>query len=694
MSSKRRFVVFSPYADWLVHGQLDAILAKALEVRGCEVLVLRCDAIYGDCPIERGNVDCGRCMEKGDRLFGLFGLAQRPLSAYLAPGAREAAEAWVDAQGLDDLSGLVHEGRPLGLWVASTVLTHFRILPESLTRPDVREAFRRYAVDAILTMQGIEAAARAFGAEAMVVFNARFYPHRAAFEAARALGLPVTVHERGSVAGSFSFFPDRTSVDFSGLVGLVDRWLDVPLTAEELGAAEAVLAGRRQLKLSNYPSFYGASVQGNALDILRIPQGSKVIGVFTSSQDELTITDGLGDVADQFRMLDELFETVRGRDLHLVVRHHPHIGGGGVNIPEGDILTRYYEQAARAPENVRVVMPFERIASASLFPHLVAAIAPFSTISVETASSGIPTAVHAAVPGSRAFHALPSLTGEPLRRFVERAAAGDPSLVPDVRRTYRATYATFHRHSFLLESVRIKNFFEHELRLSSADELLPGRDPVLDRICGHLTDGAPLFPDPPSPPPSTEAEDAFLAALPGRAPPPGPMRLADPLVQVIAVGADPDGWLAASRHRRVGVARLDPAGGDLVARILDAIETGGADYVLLQGPGQSCDASALASAVDALEAPEQAGHAAAAMQGLLLRRARQVIVLERCEGTLEGLVRALDPLRFLGLFVIRRDMARTILERVALSEDPAATLADLYRSPMVYRLTGPVSLVD
>src|SRR5205814_6548634 len=125
----KRVLIFAPYAGFSVHAQVDGVFGAALQQRGAQVRLVICDGVFGDCALFRGAAParqreiCASCARHGQDLASTFGLDAIQLRALIQPEDRAAARVWVEGLAPAGYLEAAYEGRPVGEWVSSTVLT-------------------------------------------------------------------------------------------------------------------------------------------------------------------------------------------------------------------------------------------------------------------------------------------------------------------------------------------------------------------------------------------------------------------------------------------------------------------------------------------------------------------------------------------------------------------------------------------
>jgi hypothetical protein len=324
-------------------------------------------------------------------------------------------------------------------------------------------------------------------------------PFRVALELAKQRGIPVLGHERGGIDDSFVFYENADCLAMQPLSDCLNLWQEIPLKRVECEAVKEYLATREGGKGLNYPAYYSYSTDYAAVrSALRIPTNAKVLLALTSSEYELATSEHVENMSCQMDVLDALIEVFRNRDEFLVVRHHPGTAGTKAFLPEYGFLTRALRQASRGLPNVRIIMPSEPVSSYSLFWNADACVAFFTTAGLETAARGLATA---AFPDSQYRQAIARVIDDTsvkgLDALVSSLFEGTADFAPaDLRRAYRFLHTYITKLPKRFRSFGIKNHFEADLRFGTVEELAPGHDEELDRVCEHLLTGASFWPKP------------------------------------------------------------------------------------------------------------------------------------------------------------------------------------------------------
>ena len=624
-----KILFFSPYGQWGIHNQVDAILAKSLELRGCQAIVVLCDGLYKDCTILRDvhpqlrKRVCQSCGVAGQQMFSAFQIPQVQLRQFIRDEDRAIANQWIQQIHPQNYSKAYYEDLPLGEWVTSSIYTHFRITEKGLSRPDVQRVHRQYLVDGFLTHQAYSRILDWYQPDHIIHFNGRMAPYRIAFEVSRSRGLEVLTHERGFIDDSFSFRQNATCSEIKPVLHYTNTWQNTPIVRNELIQVRDYFYQRESGQNTNWNPFYTYQTDySNVRHQLHIPDGAKICSLFTSSEDELALSEDYKGLTNQIQLIQQIIDIFANRQEYLVVRHHPHIGGAGNNRPETDFIVRAYQQALKIPSNVRIIMPSEQLTSYALLANTDAAIVFFSTVSIEATARGIPTAVFENSPYSNAlsYHLRQDdLNPDGLNGLIERLLSPQSSITAnDLKKIYRFTYTYFFRFSQKFKSFGVKNRHYFDIRIQSFDELKPGIDPTLDRICNHILQGTPLYEMPPETDdyPSEDEENRFLTEELSRIaerraslktqtsiqeePPVGIIHLQP--AQTSNSEFKSPAWQQVSRHRQLNSYPVAITGSiaEQLTAILALVRTIQEDYILIAHPGIQYNEAFISSAVDQL----------------------------------------------------------------------------------------------
>lgn len=493
---------FVPFGGWLIHNQFDAVVASALRLRGAEVLIVGCDgAFYEKCYVlahsKNPKHDCANCSGSGQRFFQAFGLPITQIRDWMDPPDEQEALRWAGQLEPSDYASAMYGELPVGKWVTPHLCSYFRITARGLDAPHVQRTHALYLSYALRTYLAMKRLFDSYQPTNVIMFSGNGFLQSPVYHLAEERSIPRLCHEKGFKDGSFVAHSDKPSFSLQPQFELADAWSEVPLVHCELEMVRTYYVNREHGKdLSNMKGFYSFTTDHSVVRrTLAIPEDATIFAVFTSSEYELAYQGQYHQTSKQLAMIDTLFELFRNRKEYLIVRHHPQIGGGGIGNPDYDFLTRAYEQAARAPENVRVIMPHEKLTAYALLWHVDACIAGISTVGIEATARGIPTAALDWIPFSRGTsHVVTDTTKEGLNELVNELLEHVSSFgVEDLRRLYRFTYSLVSRYGYLFSSFEATSDGLPKINVNLLEELREGIDQTLDRFCNHIIKGTSLM---------------------------------------------------------------------------------------------------------------------------------------------------------------------------------------------------------
>lgn len=626
----QKVLIFAPFGSWIVHTQLDCVLGAALQNRGCEVRVLGCDGLFEGCAakgLPRDDAKCTQCQKIGAEWFTRFELPVTQMRSLLTPEDQQRAQDWAQSLDIHQFNKAVLDGQPVGQWMTWVLHSLLRLGRLDYTDAATALLARELALHGALISIAVRQMIADYAPDIAICYSGSNSYYRVFCESARAAGLRVLVHERGATDGTFFIGSGMPSFELlkhepPGWAG----WRDVPLSEDQLQRVIELFQDRAQGRNTNFQLMHDfRSEAERARHRLRLPLGKKVVLALVSGDWEFGMFLAFGGLhvlwPTQFEWLETTARICQENDWQLIIRQHP-LGAGRKTYPRATaFISEMLQPRDWLRDHVRVVMPAENLSTYDLFQLADAVVSQFSRAGGEAYVRGVPALC---VTESGMMH-----MGIPVVRTIADYAAALAATIAkspcisenELRLAYRyAHFRFFVLGSGDFKSVRIKNVYEADFRLSSPAELQPGVDPQLDRVCDHLMLGTPLYPQPAELPAATQ-EEAFLqkhrahlleqrqtlqASYMDRADPPVTVFRFSMALSHAEASPTPEHWRC--RHRSVDLRwlRLDAGGGmDGVAFCLDgtAADTT-TPYVYFLPENVRLDESAISQAVDALELPE------------------------------------------------------------------------------------------
>lgn len=497
--TEQRVLFFAPYGIWRVHNQIDRIVGWALRLRGCSILLARCDGLYGkECYVAaRSQVNCESCMASSKACYDGFGMPNAQLSKYLTPDDFTLVNQWVEKFKPQEYRHAKYNGWPVGEWVASSVYTLLTVTSSALLDPlpEIAKFYKKFLVDSLITYIAFSRMVDEFKPTRIILLNGRMIPYRIALEVAKEKGIEAIIHEQGCLPQTRRFLRNTIIQNYGPAIRFFNELKGIPLTRRELEVVKKYyvldLENNTKVTNSSYTSYYNFKDDpASVCSRLRIPPGSKMVGIFTSSECERAV---LGNVVEkQLETVDKIIDLFRGRQEYLVIRHHPNIYvGSDESGADHDFMRHAYRQALTAPDNVRIIMPTEKLTSHALLWNLDAAITFFSTIGMEAVLRGIPTVSIKESPFAPALrHKFPGFSRELLSELLDALFAPQQEFMrDDLSRAYRYGYFLLKRRAFKFNMMGRNDINPPGNWSDSIPQLAEGFDPDLDSVCDQIING-------------------------------------------------------------------------------------------------------------------------------------------------------------------------------------------------------------
>lgn len=502
---RRRVFLFVPFGSWSVHNQVDAIVGASLLQRGCDVIALRCHQFpNGHCdvtmhtPAQRQQI-CDHCHAYGDHFFENFKIPMLALDHYLSDQDILSIHHWLDSTSNEVLLSNfpdIHYGEwPVGEWAKSTILNQFIIKQLPAQNELIKQAYLQYLRTVVLTCIALERFIADWKPTDALVFNGRMTMFRVAVEILSRKGIHYVSHERGLVDNSFIFHEGTSIHDFWPIVQAGKAWLPHPLNTAALDLTWSYLTNREKGLNINVPPIADHITSGDRLfrERLGIPESAQIVSMYTSSEWELLSCPLLVSASMQIELIKKTIHIFSSRSEFLVIRCHPAMAGSGSNKADFEHISEMKRLADTLPSNVRMVFPMEDLNSYTLIWHSSAVIAFYSTVGIEAVSRGIPTISLTGHPYSPAYKHTIGIDNFEHDLNSKLNCIQSPT-VQEFQILFRYIHYLISYYSQQFTSIAIKDHYSSNIKINSLQELAPGTDPLLDRICKAFTENETLNP--------------------------------------------------------------------------------------------------------------------------------------------------------------------------------------------------------
>lgn len=501
-------------------------MAQVCRVRGADVEYLLCDGLLPECDQHWDSKSgrprpfdlCQRCQSAAQGSLAVRAFPHRWLGEFAHPQERASAFEWAQRLRPSEFREASFAEAPLGEWVLSTVISYFRRYPPDLNDQHVVSVYRGFLFSAAVVAMGIRTYLDQHVVDAALVFNGRQSIMRVALELFHQRGIRVLTHERGEYRrGCVNLRPNVHCMNMQPFETFWKAWGHVPLTQEALDGTMQWLVRRRYGADLAWLPFNTPSIGGPPLRTrLNLGPKGRLWALFTSSTDEVS-GDPLmqGPYSSQAEWVREVVRWVSSReDVQLVIKVHPNLGGNSYIGKATGELAIYRQMLLTLPPNVRIVLPEDPIDAYSLADEADAGLTFGSTIGLEMAMLGKPVLLASRALYEHGSHVLTVRSKESLPRMLEECLETSAN-VEIQREAFRLAYyyLTAFEHPF--KAIAVRGIYEAAVNYASPDELSPGKDVTLDRICNFLIGGDSFFdwPTPAELSRTSDAEDIFLKKL-------------------------------------------------------------------------------------------------------------------------------------------------------------------------------------
>jgi Capsule polysaccharide biosynthesis protein len=485
----RRVALLSP-RDWAAHVHWEAMIGHALRLRGAKVTFLSCGGGLEVC--DRANtweappMPCRSCTRYVEDSVAAHGFPRVSLRAGW-DGAEDDGWPELDGLALDDLGEVVaDDGVPYGAMTEIPV-KWFLMRTDLGAEPLAAPTWRAFLRSARRIARGVEAALDRLQPDVVLLVNGLFLFEAVAWEVCRRRGIDVVTYERGMIKETLVLRRGSPAC----LLDVSDQWPERrrrPLTAAEEARLDEYLDdrlhGRRTID-----RFWGDA----HFETTEARSGGRLVTLFTNLTWDSAVIGrerAFDSIQDWLATTVEVF-AARPQDT-LVVRIHP----AEVKLPgkqtREPMLAVLEARVGTLPPNVRVVEATDPTSSYPLMEASDLGLVYTSTTGLELALRGVPVVVAGETHYRGKGFTIDVDSPEAFRASVA-AALDDPAAVAPDRNLARR-YA----HLFFFEDpVRSPGVEEHvqglvRLTVDSLDQLAPGADPDVDRICDAILNGDDL----------------------------------------------------------------------------------------------------------------------------------------------------------------------------------------------------------
>jgi len=485
-------VLFVTLRGWFAHSSVQALLAKALELRGASTTFVLCGGQFSQCdfkPASDFHVTrplCWRCLGFTGSLLDSFALSRDSLNHLQLQDVRKRAAAIVCDIPTADLAHFQYEGLPLYEWC-------FASIRRSLLRGDAGEGrlseavTRGYLESAIVYVEASRQLLRKHKPDVCILINGLFHAERVFSEVARSAGVRVVTYETGFRPRTFHFAETGAAAHFP-VNALWESRRDQPLSADADRRLDKYLIERS--KGGGVVSIYWPAMDSRREQLVarhKLRSDLPMAVLFPNiAWDSATVR-----LDTAFRSMKhwvehaiELFAA--HPDKQLVVRIHPaeiRLPMMETRDPIGEHILRRFQNL---PPNVRLIPADDPADSYELLAMSDSILVYTSTLGLEAAAKG-----RRVVVAAKPHYAQRGFTDDvgTLAEFetVVMSSMSRPLIESDQRELARR-YADMLLFDYMIDFPWVIDTPRSARRLNLEDisELAPGRHAALDELCNRI----------------------------------------------------------------------------------------------------------------------------------------------------------------------------------------------------------------
>lgn len=485
--ARRRVAILTP-RDWAVHVQCEAMIAHALRLRGAHVEMVTCGGGLEIC--DRVNtwegppVPCRTCTRYVHGSVDAHGLPRVAIRDGWEDQVSLARWPDLDRLSAGELIDVVSHELPLGRLVDIPV-KWFLMGSGATDDPLTPLTVRRFLRSARLVATGLERALDRAKPDVMLLLNGLFFFESIAWELCRRRGIDVITYERGFIKDTL-LFRRGAPAGLGEVTHVWDEWAHVPLSDEEGRVLDDYLDDRRVGRRTIDRFWEGAKFES----IPRRVAGRRVVLFTNLTWDTAVIGQerAFPSIRDWVAHAVQAFE--RRPEDELVIRIHPaevKLPGKQTREPLDEFIR---ERFPVLPENVRVVAADDPISSYPLMAESDVGLVYTSTSGLELALAGTPVIVAGRTHYQNKGFTIDVDSPDGFDDALDRVLSDPRAARPEVELARRYAYLFWFRVPVSAPGVVENIPGLARLTVSSAEELAPGRNPSVDRICDGILNGS------------------------------------------------------------------------------------------------------------------------------------------------------------------------------------------------------------
>lgn len=475
---------------------ISAVVATALRLRGADVHLVMCDGAFSGCilreqsdgvPVSDWHRRCATCVRQYRSNVESFALPFSGFGDFVPVTRRNELRKLSQSVAGDEIFNFQHKGVDVGRLAASSVARNLKGKP--MDGED--ELLREYLYSALVCTEAAIQALDHFQPDYLLMSQAFYVDWGPALVLATQKGIPVVILTSGYLPGHFYFSAVRSmrGIDAHRLseAGWQKR-LEKPLSSIENERLNRYLNARYTTSAASDISLPGMPAsKADLIHQLQLPQEKPVWGMFTHvNWDEVfnygnmifdTVTDWV---------LETIHAMASIRDVTWLIKIHPAEFQDKQRYGVGWLINEHFPNL---PNHIRLIPSDSPINTYGLFSILDGGVTVFGTVGLELAVLGKPVILAGVAHyGGKGF-TYDSATREEYFHLLNEAARLQPLSISEREKARQYAYSYFLERQFPLNVFSLKDRRMGQIVDSRLEQLLPGREPVIDMLCEQFIAG-------------------------------------------------------------------------------------------------------------------------------------------------------------------------------------------------------------
>lgn len=324
-------IIFNPYGVWDFHANFEIPVYHNLELRGYNVIYLRCGLDSLDCDLYRSNVvgkrpenACNHCRSFTERHLKGMGVNYKSISDYLDSQQISEIRESIFNMDIENLKNLIIFNINLYQISVGSVHTHFRINFIDFENNEHLKTLRHYVLNAALTLIAGKIIFKEKKPDVALIFNGRMATPRAMVELCKDHGVRYTTHERGLTRGYFLVNVEDKCTSHQNAKYIAKYNLNHPLKNYQIQQVKKWFNDRLKGTNINWKNFLDSSTPN---DLIKNTSNKRWV-LFTSSTDEFVAeADFSSPFGTQYEWILKTCEIAKQENVELIIRIHPNSYG-------------------------------------------------------------------------------------------------------------------------------------------------------------------------------------------------------------------------------------------------------------------------------------------------------------------------------------------------------------------------------